>query len=277
MQKGLKKVTDSLVDAALQSLWIWLGGAVLTAVAVWVAHVRRTWEPWSLALGVVCGVFLVFVVVGVLSTTREVRARLAAKRSIRADALGRKGWLDFWVEWREAQTKFIGALGDLGAETVKIGNVYSSNTRRLQAATAHTSAEKLPIKMRRLAAKTASQLDKRTVRLGVKQASLRAIADRLAENETGSLRWTVSLPGDHKRENLTTARQAIVGLRESNSGALAGNQEWRATLANANSPTRELDGATSRLIAVVDGIADILRFIDRHCLEMLSIIDEAMP
>lgn len=224
--------------------------------------------PWILVgLGSIAGVLLVFLAALGVTAFRSLKKRILAWR--RPLLVGRKGWLDFEVDWRKVSEEFVKTATRLAREIGKVGETFITGKKRLEAAGG--LAVFAPEILQKASAKTARELYKCAMRLEGTLSVLKAIADRLTENQTGRMQARVN-----DKNALTIYRNEVVSLRDAASVSLGHQESFRSTLANFNSPTQELDAANTKLIAVVDGIAAMFRFIVDHSAKVLSTVDEAM-
>lgn len=274
----MHKEIKEFIRVGKETLYIIIWTAFITALTTGalsiVAFLSGHRGPWvDRGLGATGGIALVLLASTSLLLVRRARLRSVALKEV--VQTGRKGWLDFQVDWMQADEEASETLGRLAAEMVRLGKLFTNATAKLRDLTGRPPSRRLILRIKRMSSRLASRIDRSAARIAQESRAFGSVSRRWIEGRAGLLTIYTSSP-TRDEVFLSQQRQKAISFRDSAKGALTSGQIFSQILRGTAPPVQDLDAAYGRLISVLEGVNEIMAFSVKASDELVAEIDTSL-
>lgn len=269
-----KHLASSAVEAALQYIWVVVGGAVLTTVtAVWLAITSGNPLVTHLA-AYAAGWFSVVLLILFLAWRKSRRLEALEQAKNLKFVSQEKGFLDHAVNKDKAFKQFTATTLDMANEIAKIGNATSKATARIEIAK-RFSGERAAKALHRIASQTAAKLSKHSINMEQQLARFDKATDLLVESTVGFYKWFTPNTEQDKQQ-LINDRAGLNTLIEATRSSVVSTEGFRDSQNSLKGISQELNTTINRLVSVTDGVIVSLRRSITHWEKLAKLIDEKL-
>ncbi len=268
----LKKLTDAAIVAALQTLLVALGGAVVTAiVAVW-SYMRGTPVRWTdRAVGAFVAFVAFFLATAIVVFVRSRRLKIMEHLRDAQFSSGEKGFLDFLMDRQKAEKELVKIVGSIIQETERIGKKVREHTRKVETIAKYPEPKRI-VKSHRLASATAKDFRKCSRKLEKLLSLFDKTTELLGESHIGYMKW-FTLSTEEEKLQLVIFHNAIKELLNTVRETLKSQEGWRDKVRGLTGISQELNAAAARLAATIDSIIDVQKKNEQWCITVSNMIE----
>ncbi|HEV8232902.1 MAG TPA: hypothetical protein VGQ75_11190 [Thermoanaerobaculia bacterium] len=265
MHKWFKKVLDVGAEEVIRALLVAGGGALLTAAAVWIAHLRGIRGVWiDRGITVILTLVAVVLVTGALAAAPRVRARLFA----REESDSPKGFLDHRADAEEAAIR-------LGKTMQRIPPLFTSLTQEILGAVKKFGSAKSSQDSLRASRHTAKIISRSARQIERLLPEMRRDERLFSEGYLGYFRW-LTPKNEQSRAQLIGDRGSVAKLlttTEEFDRAMRGMQESKQETKKAS---RDLHRSLTEHDRVIGDLIGIVGKTHETCVELIAIMDDKL-
>jgi methyl-accepting chemotaxis protein len=262
-----KYLTKSAFETALDNVWLFFGGVILTALVTLVAYVwsgQAVWlYPYLIYAGIfLSGMFSIIILILFLTFLKLRKERAIEKAKNNKFISNTKGLLDHRADFQKAIKLFPVVLSEFAKELGRIGKTTLNNRLDFW--------DKISASLsRRSASRIAAKINKHSERMERYLTQLATLITSIDESTTYFFE-----SDSIDRQHFDILRNSLKELLNKNQTSCASLSIFRDSQVSVMGISQDLNTAMNRMIFVTDGIIEELKKAEGIWKQLIEMIDK---